>query len=218
MRELLLIILLFTLVNTFAESKAPCCNIIPPYGKNRINYRHTFPFELLENEKIEDAVVRVFYDILLYKIKKLTDMKTIAVGEPDAYPYYAQLRPEDEDDFARFVEIPSSKFSFEFNKIIPSVVIQIDSLHIYSSSSNSTDMGGMVGGLVGKAIDNAACDGDFRIDFKFMIWDNIKQEVIKIGYCETDEYSENPTVEEWDDILNEVMSELFYGSEIKVAN
>lgn len=217
--RLIFISLLIISSSLFAGSNNQItCYVIPPASKAKIYYRHSFPFEILENETLNEALERTFYTMLKSKIEEKTAISKIVIMEADVYPYYSQMKPEDEDDFARFVEVPSSKFSFTFGGVKPNIVIQIDSLSIYSSSTNDTDLGNAIGGLAGKGFNEAACDGDFAIDFKFLLWENLRQEVLKIGYCEADEYSDDPTKEEWNDLMNEVLEALFDNSGIELKS
>ena len=213
--KIIILFLLFLVGENYSKNQDRITALfIPPESKSKIYYRHSFPFKQKLGESFEHSVERVFYELLLKRIVNSTKIYSITKRKPDAYPFYAQVKPSSADDFAKFIEVPATTFSFTFDNFKPDIVIQIDSLAIYSSSANSSGVA-VVSGLAETLIDNTIANGDFNIDFKFYIWDNKNYKLINAGYCEADEYSDNPTVSEWNDIINEVLDKVFEDTKLE---
>ena len=109
--------------------------------------------------------------------------------------------------------------TFTFQGNTPDVVLEIDSLSIYSSSSNSSGLSsfgisGAIDYLVVQAIVKTAAasdanEGEFNIDFKYYLWNNKKKTLINAGFCSADETSDSVTVSEWEDIISETVDAIF---------
>lgn len=199
--------------------------VVPSLQKNMSRYKHNFPFEKKEAEKKEDAMVRVFYNLLVNALENQTHLKDAEVKDPDAFPYYKKAQYKNlYKDEEGIVEIPSMEFNFTFNGNSPDYVFHIDSLSIYSSSAVNDSKSGVVGGagviptIVTGAVAAAQnakskrSEGGIGVEFKYFLWDNNKKEVITFNCCRVRQGSDNTTKEDWEALLASAIKDIFYST------
>lgn len=226
MNKLYLHILLLLMVNLSwgYDFKKPDLKIIPPADEIRVQYNHNFPFEMDSSEKLEEAIERVFYNLLVKELTKSLTISDAEIKNPDAFPFYEKVDPRSSLKEG-FFDLPSSNFEFTFNNQVPHYVFQIDSLAIYSSSSiNDDGGGGAVGGGIApvtsiiatatvNAIKSANANnlaGGIGVEFKYFIWDNKMKKIIDYNYCQVLNGSSDITKEDWEKIVSKIVTKIFY--------